>query len=147
MAKGGKFPGAGRPTGSKNKYSIHDFFTEKDVETFIKFLRLNYQNDARLLTWLGDHLFGKAAQPLTGGDGGPIEIKGVTITNATGKGGFGSFWTGMYDAATVPMKTVGGQVLYRVGNKLKFLAEKGVKTFGQFLKSRGYKGHGLRGCP
>jgi hypothetical protein len=73
-------PGAGRPVGSTNKYSIHSFFAEKDVEGFIKFLKLNYQKDAKLMTWLGDHLFGKAAQPLTGGDGGPIEIKGVTIS-------------------------------------------------------------------
>ena len=60
------------------------------------------------------------------------------LTNASGKGGFGSFWTGAYDAATVPVKTIGGQVLYRVGNKLEFVGQKGLKTFGQFLKARGY---------
>jgi hypothetical protein len=80
MAKGGKRPGAGRPVGSKNKYSIHDYFTADDVVTFVEFLKDNYMEDTKLMTWLGDHLFGKPAQALTGPDGGPIEIKGVTIS-------------------------------------------------------------------
>lgn len=73
--------------------------------------------------------------------GNLAELKKIgvkAITEATSKGGFGSFWTGAWDMATVPVKTVGGQVLYRVGNKLEFLGEKGIKTFGQFLKARGY---------
>lgn len=73
--------------------------------------------------------------------GNLAELKKIgvkAITEATSKGGFGSFWTGVWDMATVPVKTVGGQVLYRVGNKLEFLGEKGIKTFGQFLKARGY---------
>jgi hypothetical protein len=36
--------------------------------------------DMRLAVWLGDQLFGKAPQPLTGANGGAIEIKGVEIT-------------------------------------------------------------------
>ena len=79
MAKGGKRPGAGRPVGSTNKYSIHSFFTEKDVEGFIKFLKLNYKKDAKLLTWLGDHLFGKPNQTVSGIDSGPIQVQGVDI--------------------------------------------------------------------
>jgi hypothetical protein len=40
--------GAGRPVGSKNKFSIHDFFSKGDVETFIEFLKANYMEDAKL---------------------------------------------------------------------------------------------------
>jgi hypothetical protein len=73
--------------------------------------------------------------------GNLAELKKIgvkALTDATSKGGFGSFWTGVWDMATVPVKTVGGQVLYRVGNKLEFIGEKGTKTFGQFLEKNGY---------
>jgi hypothetical protein len=52
------------------------------------------------------------------------------ISEAGTKGGFGGFWTSMWDSATVPVKTVSGQVLYRVGNAFEFLGNKGIKTFG-----------------
>jgi hypothetical protein len=74
MAKGGARPGAGRPLGSKNKYSIHDFFTKKDVEEFIEFLKANYMEDPKLMVWLGEHLFGKAVQPLANDNGQPLMI-------------------------------------------------------------------------
>lgn len=61
------------------------------------------------------------------------------ISEAKLKGGFGSFWTGMYDMTTVPIKTIGGQVLYRVGNALEFLGKKGITKFGAFLASHGFK--------
>jgi len=68
-----------------------------------------------------------------------LEEIGVKAITEKGKlGGFGGFWTGLYDAALTPVKTVGGQVLYRVGNKLEFIGEKGLKTFNQFLKTKGY---------
>ena len=68
-----------------------------------------------------------------------LEKVGVKAISESGtKGGFGGFWSTMWDVATIPVKTVGGQVLYRVGNKLQFLGKKGIKTFGQYLKSKGY---------
>jgi hypothetical protein len=65
-----------------------------------------------------------------------IGIKAITEQGS--KGGFGSFWTSAWDMATVPVRTVGGQVLYRVGNKIEFVGDKGVKSLGQYLKSKGF---------
>lgn len=61
------------------------------------------------------------------------------ISEARLKGGFGGFWSAMWDMTTTPIKTVGGQTLYRVGNALEFTGEKGLKRFGDFLKSKGFK--------
>jgi hypothetical protein len=69
-----------------------------------------------------------------------LEEIGVKAITEKGKlGGFGGFWTGLADAVVTPVKTIGGQVIYKVGNKLQFVGEKGLKTFGQFLKSKGLK--------
>lgn len=68
------------------------------------------------------------------------QLEGVgikAITEGGYKGGFGSFWHTAYDMATTPVKTVGGQVLYRVGNYLQFLGKPGIKTLGQKLASEG----------
>lgn len=55
------------------------------------------------------------------------------MTTGKLKGGFGSFVSGMWDLAVTPVKTVGGQVLYKAGNGMQFLGEKGIKTFGDYL--------------
>ena len=60
------------------------------------------------------------------------------ISDGSFKGGSGTLVSGLWDAATVPVKTVGGQVLYRVGRKLEFQAPKGINTLGQYLKTKGY---------
>jgi hypothetical protein len=63
-----------RPVGSKNKFSIHDFAKEKDAREFLNYVKKNYKKSDKLATWYGDHLFGKAPQPLTGADGGALII-------------------------------------------------------------------------
>lgn len=69
-----------------------------------------------------------------------LEQVGVKAISESGlKGGFGSFWSSLYDAALTPVKTVGGQVLYRVGNKLEFVGEAGLKKFGDYLRKRGIR--------
>lgn len=69
-----------------------------------------------------------------------LEKVGVkAISEAGTKGGFGTFWSSIWDMATTPIKTVGGLTLYRVGNKLEFTGESGIKKFGQFLQSKGFK--------
>ena len=69
-----------------------------------------------------------------------LEKVGIRALTETGtKGGFGGFWSTIYDHATIPIKTVGGKILYRVGNKLEFVGEKGIRTFGQFLKGKNVK--------
>lgn len=80
MAKGGKRPGAGRPVGSTNKLSLRDYMKKEDIEEFFEFVLSTYKESEKLTIWMGDQLIGKATQAISGPDGGPIEIKGVTIT-------------------------------------------------------------------
>ena len=79
----------GRPKGSKT-FDLIFMLNEKGkrehqneehfVEEFLDFLLDNYKEDARLMQWMGDHLFGKAAQTISGPDGGPIQIEGIEIS-------------------------------------------------------------------
>jgi hypothetical protein len=77
MAKGGARPGAGRKPGKM--LALTDYLKQKDIDAFLAYLLSNYEQDGRIAIWFADHLFGKAPQPLTGADGGPIEITGVEI--------------------------------------------------------------------
>jgi len=56
------------------------------------------------------------------------------------KGGFGGFWSTVYDKAMTPVKTIGGKVLYHIGDKLQVTAPKGFegKSFSEYLKAVGY---------
>jgi hypothetical protein len=62
------------------------------------------------------------------------------ISEAKLKGGFGGFWTSVYDTAMTPFKTVGGKVIYRIGNALEVKAPKGFegKPLSEYLKAIGY---------
>lgn len=69
-----------------------------------------------------------------------LEKIGVkAISEGSFKGGSGTLVSGLWDMATVPIKTIGGQVLYRVGNKVEFLGNKGIKSFGQWLQQKGFE--------
>ncbi len=70
---------------------------------------------------------------------GELAKVGIKAATDSGfKGGFGGFWSTLYDQLTTPIKTVGGQTLYRVGNKLEFWADPGIKTVGQYLEISGF---------
>lgn len=62
------------------------------------------------------------------------------ISDAGFKGGFGGFWSTVYDKAMTPVKTVGGKVIYHIGDKLQVAAPKGFegKSFADYLRSVGY---------
>ena len=62
------------------------------------------------------------------------------ISEAGTKGGFGGFWSTMYDTAMTPVKTIGGKVVYKIGNMLQVTAPKGFegKPFTEYLKAVGY---------
>lgn len=67
-----------------------------------------------------------------------LQKVGVKAITSSGKqGGFGNFWMSMWDMATTPVKSVGGLILYRVGDKLEFVGPKGVKKFGEYLQTKG----------
>jgi hypothetical protein len=78
MARGGAREGAGRKPGKTLR--LLDLLKQSQIDEFIEFLIDNYKEDARLMMWMGDHIFGKAPQAITGPDGGPIEIKKVTVS-------------------------------------------------------------------
>lgn len=62
------------------------------------------------------------------------------ISEAGTKGGFGGFWSTMYDTAMTPVKTIGGKMLYKIGDKLEVTAPKGFegKSFADYLRAVGY---------
>jgi len=76
----------GRPKGSKT-FDLIEMLKKKGkddhkdeehfIQEFLDFLLDNYKEDARLMQWMGDHLFGKATQALEvgGPDGAPIAIQ------------------------------------------------------------------------
>lgn len=73
---------------------------------------------------------------------------GVKAISESGlKAGFGNFMSSMWDAAAAPIKTVGGLVLYKVGNKMQFMGEKGLKTFGEHMKSKGFTKPNMTASP
>jgi hypothetical protein len=81
MAKGGARPGAGRKKGSTTRPQLRDQLTQKQIDALVaKGLERAEAGDSIILKFLLEQVFGKAPQPLTGADGGAIEIKGVEIT-------------------------------------------------------------------
>lgn len=76
MAKGGKRPGAGRKKGVSDKPRILDHWSPKDIEDYFDHLKASYKTDARITVFVGEHLMGKAPQPLTGEGGvGPVAVE------------------------------------------------------------------------
>ena len=64
------------------KHRFNDYITEAQRTGYVGYVLKHYKNDSRLAVWLGDHIFGKAVQPLDGdGNGGAIklEITGMKI--------------------------------------------------------------------
>jgi hypothetical protein len=72
MAQGGKRPGSGRKKGKALK--ISEYFSPAEVAAFVADLKETAKTDSRVKIWLGDHLFGKAPQPVTGPEGGALTI-------------------------------------------------------------------------
>lgn len=78
MAKGGKRKGSGNKVGNVRP-NFNAYWDSKDVKEYMTWLKANYQKSPDLIKYVGDHLFGKAIQPLTGEGGGPIQIGEVVI--------------------------------------------------------------------
>lgn len=77
-----------------------------------------------------------------------LEKVGIkALTESGKKGGFGNFWSTIKDQLTVPIKTVGGKVLYNVGNKLQFIGDKGITTLGEHLNNIGFDVSSLNDIP
>lgn len=77
MSKGGKRKGAGVKEGSIRP-KLNDFWSQDDISEYFDWLKGAYQKDSRLAVFVGEHIIGKAVQPI-GNDDKPFEISGVTI--------------------------------------------------------------------
>jgi len=76
--KGGKRIGSGNKQGSIRP-KITDHWSEEDIKGYFTWLKKEYKNQPTLAKFVGEQLMGKAIQPLTGEDGGPIQIQGVEV--------------------------------------------------------------------
>src|SRR4051812_28515871 len=78
MAKGGARPGAGRPKGSVTRPQLRNYFDEAETAARGR-LKERAKTDSTILKFLGEQVFGKAPQPLTGEDGEPLAVAGFTL--------------------------------------------------------------------
>lgn len=132
-------------TASKIKTSLDKFTPTKifkglDVASEYKTLKADLANSIREKVYnsLKDVNIKKAYRDYANLQ--ELEKVGIkALTDGGLKGGFGGFWSTIYDIAATPIKTVGGQVLYRVGDKLEFIGKKGLKNIGDYLKSKNIK--------
>lgn len=74
MNHGGKRENSGRRDGSQNVPKFSSYFTEKEVEEFVRDLFIRAKTSDKIAVFVGEHLFGKAIQPIGGEDGKPIMI-------------------------------------------------------------------------
>ena len=72
----------GRPPETNWNKKLADYFTPEQKAEFLADVFERAKKDSRLAAWLGDHLFGKAPQPIQGsGDNGEIIIKVVSYAD------------------------------------------------------------------
>lgn len=64
---------------------------------------------------------------------GLTELGQTAMTGSKLKGGAGSFVHGIWDMATVPAGTIGGQTVYKVGQGVEFLGTPGAKSLRALL--------------
>lgn len=125
---------------SLDTFTPSKIFKGQEVASELKTLKADMANAIRQKTYMSLKDINAKRAYIDYGNLKQLEKVGIkALTEAGTKGGFGGFWSTVYDMATVPVKTIGGKVLYRVGNKLEFLGEKGVKTLRQHLESKGIK--------
>lgn len=78
MKNGGKRKGAGNKLGSIRP-KLTDYWSQNDIADYFAFLKENYKKDMGLAKFVGEHIMGKAVQPI-GNDGDePFKITGVDI--------------------------------------------------------------------
>lgn len=121
------------------KFIPSKMYRGQDVASEVKTLQFTMADAIRQKTYnaLADE--GIRAKYLDYANLDALEEVGVkALSEAAFKGGSGKLISGLWDALTTPIKTVGGQVLYRVGNAFEFVGDKGIKRFGDFLKSKGF---------
>jgi hypothetical protein len=88
MARGGKRLGAGRPKGSTQRPQLRDYFNEDELLDFIELVKTHMVEDMTILRFVGEQIFGKAVQPISGDpvDRTPIPILHVQRNDGDPKG-------------------------------------------------------------
>ena len=76
MAKrGGKRANAGRKKGDYVPLvDFRSYWTDEEKESFFEYLKKRARKSDKIAIFVGEHLLGKAPQPVTGEQGGPVEI-------------------------------------------------------------------------
>lgn len=74
--RGGPRENTGPKPGSTNKLQITKYFSIKEIEDLVKEAKAQAKKDPAMMRFLIEQLFGKAKQPIVGGDEGdkPIAI-------------------------------------------------------------------------
>ena len=77
-----RYPKKGSGVGNKLgsiRPKLTDYWTQNDIQEYFDHLKATYKSDATLAKFVGEHLMGKAVQPI-GNDGDePFKISGVEI--------------------------------------------------------------------
>ncbi len=71
---GGKRQGAGAKEG-QIRPNFYKLVTPDDVHDYMQWVLKNYKKNPKLAIWLGDHLFGKAVQPIGNDNGQPLIVQ------------------------------------------------------------------------
>lgn len=61
------------------------------------------------------------------------ELGQNAMTGGRLKGGFGGFWSAIKDMALTPVATISGRVIYKVGEGIEVVGEKGAKTLADLV--------------
>lgn len=72
-----------RPVGATTRPQFYTYVTELDRKAYVKWVLKNYKKDANLAKWVGDQMFGKAPQPLTGDIENPLKV--IVVSEETAK--------------------------------------------------------------
>ena len=70
--------------GSTTRPQLRSYFTEEEIQQLAADLKERAKTDSSILKFLGEQVFGKAPQPLTGEDGEPIAIVGFNFLKHEG---------------------------------------------------------------
>lgn len=126
---------------SLDEFTPSKMFRGKDVANELKVVQHDMANAIRSKTYDSLSNIGIKQKYLDYGNLKELEKVGIKAISEGGfKGGFGGFWSSVYDAAMTPVKTIGGKILYKIGDKLEVTAPKGFKgkTLRDYLEYVGY---------
>ncbi len=122
-----------------DKFLPQKLFKGKDVASGYNQMRFEFANAIRGETY--GRLSDIAIRNKYLDYGNLLELQKVGINARKGTvirpGGSQTFLKSIWDKAAVPIGTSGGRIIYKVGEGLEFVGEKGLKTLGEYLKSVG----------